>query len=81
MAQLTVKDIIDLFLRLSKKYPEKEVLQMPIYIGNDDELNGIHCAWYRQLIDVNDEDDKDLIEMINDDCNCIKIKDKAILIS
>ena len=36
----------------------KEIHELPVYIGNDDELNGIHCAWYTNLVDAdNTEDD------------------------
>ena len=59
----------------------EEIKELPIYLGNDDELNGIHCAWYTNLVDINNPEDADLVEMINADrCN-IKIKGKAILIS
>ena len=59
----------------------EEIKELPIYLGNDDELNGIHCAWYTNLVDPNNPEDADLVEMINEDgCN-IEIKGKAILIS
>jgi hypothetical protein len=59
----------------------EEIKELPIYLGNDDELNGIHCGWYTNLVDINNEKDADLVEMINEDrCN-IKIEGKAILIS
>lgn len=58
-----------------------EIYQLPIYIGNDDELNGIHCAGNTNLVDSNNTEDADLVEMINEDrCN-IKLEGKAILIS
>lgn len=58
-----------------------EIYQLPIYIGNDDELNGIHCAWYTNFINAKQPADADLVEMINEDrCN-IKLEGKAILIS
>ena len=59
----------------------KEIAELPVYIGNDDELNGIHCAWYAQPIDANNENDADFVELINEDrCN-IEITGKAILVS
>ena len=59
----------------------EEIKELPIYLGNDDELNGIHCAWYTNLVDPSNPEDADLVEMINEDrCN-IEIKGKAILIS
>lgn len=59
----------------------KEIAELPIYIGDDDELNGIHCAWYAQLIDPNNEDDVDFVEMINERGGNYEITGKAILIS
>lgn len=81
MSQLTLKNIYDLANRLLKK--GEDLSQYPIYIGDDDELNGIHCGWYRNLLDVNnnDEDNQRMIDMINEDHHCIPLKDKGILIS
>ena len=59
----------------------EEIKELPIYLGNDDELNGIHCGWYTSLVDPNNPEDADLVELINEDrCN-IKLDGKAILIS
>lgn len=81
MKQLTFKDLVKLFEELKKKYKIEEILEMPIYIGDDDELNGIHCAWNNQLVDIKEQDDEWIVDMINEDCCNNKIKDKAILIS
>lgn len=60
-----------------------EIKELPVYIGNDDELNGIHMAWYAQLVDANVKNGNDeyLVEMINEDHHNTKLTDKAILIS
>ena len=59
----------------------KEIAELPVYLGRDDELNGIHTGWYVQPIDTNNEDDADLVELISEDrCN-VELKGKAILIS
>ena len=59
----------------------EEVKELPVYLGNDDELNGIHCAWYTNLVDPSNPEDADFVELINEDrCN-IKLEGKAILIS
>lgn len=79
MNQLTLKDIYRLALGLIKKGEDLD--QYPIYIGNDDELNGIHCGWYTNILDVNDENSQDFVEMINEDSCCIELKNKGILIS
>jgi hypothetical protein len=82
MKQLKFGDIMAFAKQLQKEgMVLGEIYELPIYIGNDDELNGIHCAWYTNLVDTNNKDDAKLVEMINEDrCN-IEIKDKAILIS
>lgn len=82
MKQLTFGAILQVANNLQKEgMSTKEIVNLPVYIGNDDELNGIHCAWYAQPIDANNADDADFIELINEDrCN-FEIKGKAILIS
>lgn len=81
MEQLKLGDIIELVEELLKDIPADEVLNLPVYIGKDDELNGIHCAWYRQLVSAENEDDADLIELINEDSHNIEFSGNAILIS
>lgn len=82
MDQLKLGTILILASELQKKgMTTEEIMNMPVYIGRDDELNGIHTGWYAQVIDPNNEDDADFIELINEDrCN-IEIKGKSILIS
>lgn len=62
---------------------KKEIIELPIYIGNDDELNGIHTAWYCEKLDSEDknEDMNYLVEMINEDGHNRKLNGKGILIS
>jgi hypothetical protein len=82
MNQLKMGDILNLAAALQKEgMSVKEIALLPVYIGNDDELNGIHTAWYAEPLDPNDDDYKQLVEMINEDYGNIKIKGKAILIS
>ena len=82
MKQLTLGDIIGRVHDLMKDgMTMEEIKSLPIYLGNDDELNGIHCGWYTNLVDINNEEDTGLVELINEDrCN-IELKGKAILIS
>lgn len=81
MSQLTLKDIYEIANYLKKK--GEDLSQYPIYIGDDDELNGIHCGWYTNILDVNDkeESNQDLINMINEDYHCTELTNKGILIS
>ena len=82
MKQLTMGAILQLVANLQKEdMTTKEIAELPIYIGNDDELNGIHTAWYGQLIDSDTEKDADFIELINDDSHNYTLEGKAILIS
>lgn len=82
MKQLTFGAILQVANNLQKEgMSTKEIVNLPVYIGNDDELNGIHCAWYAQPIDTNNADDTDFVELINEDSHNFEIKGKAILIS
>ena len=84
MEQLTLKSLVGLYVDLRHKgMSEEEVLNLPIYIGNDDELNGIHMAWYCTKLDSEDKDEdmNYLVEMINEDRHNRKLNGKGILIS
>lgn len=82
MKQLTVGDILRYMADLEKRgMSKKEILALPIYIGDDDELNGIHCGWYTNLVDKNNPDDVYLVELINESSGNFELKDKALLIS
>ena len=82
MKQLTMGQILALAAVYKREgMTQNEINELPIYIGDDDELNGIHCAWYAQIVDPTNEDDADLVEMINERRGNYEIKGKAILIS
>ena len=82
MKQLTLEAIMMVIGELRRAgYSSREIAEMPIYIGDDDELNGIHTAWYAQVIDKENENDADFVALINEDRGNIKIIGKAILIS
>jgi hypothetical protein len=84
MDQLTINDILALCARLQRSgMTMEEIKALPIYLGNDDELNGIHTAWALDFVDSNNTTDEDefLIEMINEDSHNIELNGKAILIS
>jgi hypothetical protein len=82
MEQLTIDNILAFCAELRKQgMTMEEIKALPIYLGNDDELNGIHCGWYTNLVDINNEEDEDLVELINEDRHNIELKGKAILIS
>ena len=84
MDQLTINDILTLCARLRQTgMTMEEIKALPIYLGNDDELNGIHTGWALDFIDSNNttEEDEWMVEMINEDrCN-VKLDGKAVVIS
>lgn len=80
--QLTLKDIYDVVKELIEK--GEDLSKYPVYLGNDDELNGAHTGWYVNVLDIDDTDENNqyIIDMINEDgCNVTYTKGKAILIS
>ena len=82
MKQLTLGDILKFVAELQKAgMNTKEIAALPIYLGEDDELNGIHTGWYLNLIDSDGDDDEGFVELINEDRHNIKLEGKAILIS
>lgn len=84
MKQLTINDILAFCSHLRQTgMTMEEIKALPIYLGDDDELNGIHTGWALDFIDVNgtDEDNVYLVEMINEDRNNIELNGKAVLIS
>ena len=84
MDQLTINDILALCARLKKEgMTMEEIRLLPIYLGDDDELNGIHTGWALDFVDSNNttEDDEFLVEMINENRNNIKLDGKAVVIS
>ena len=85
MGQLTMGNILAIVKELKDGgMPLSEIYKLPIYLGDDDELNGIHCGWYINLVDSNDTEDEDnvyTVEMINERRGNIQLNGKAILIS
>ena len=84
MDQLTINDIFALCARLRQTgMTMEEIKALPIYLGNDDELNGIHTGWALDFVDANNTTDEDefLVEMINEDSHNIELNGKAVVIS
>ena len=84
MEQLTMNDILALCAKLKKEgMTMEEIRMLPIYLGDDDELNGIHCGWALDFVDSNNttEDDEWMVEMINERRGNIKLDGKAVVIS
>ena len=85
MDQLTVRDLLLALEEFRRNYgmTRTEFFDLPIYLGRDDELNGIHTGWCVDIVDtaLTEENNKYFIEMINEDRTNVPIKDRAILIS
>lgn len=85
MDQLKVKDLIKALeqIRKDQEMSYEEFRELPIYLGRDDELNGIHTGWCVDIVDtaLQTENDKYLVEMINEDRMNVPLDGKAILIS
>ena len=82
MEQLKIRDILGTIqVLLNKGMSFDELMELPIYLGADDELNAIHTGWYINLVDTANKEDKDLVTMINEDDHNRKLEKKGILIS
>lgn len=83
MEQLTIGDILTLVsdLKITTDMSDAEINALPVYIGNDEELNGIHTAYYCEHIGSDNIADSEYVDMIDMDCGNVKLDGKAILIS
>ncbi len=80
--QLTMEKILNVALAMKQK--GIDLSKIKVFLGNDDELNGIHNAWYCELITNNGQEDNDfIVDLINEDYNNNKVEkdEKFILIS
>lgn len=60
MAQLSLEQVFDICSKLLIQ--GEKLSDYKIYLGDDEELNGIHEAYYANM--VHDPDETDLAEMI-----------------
>ena len=80
--QLTMEKILNVALAMKQK--GIDLSKIKVFLGNDDELNGIQNAWYCELITNNGQEDNDfIVDLINEDYNNNKVEkdEKFILIS
>lgn len=63
---LTISKILA-YIELLKHmgYTEEEIKQMPIYLGNDEELNGVYEGGYIDLVDT-DNPDENMTDVIQE---------------
>ena len=81
MKQLTMNDIYNLCNMLQSR--GCDLSKLKVYLGDDDELNGVHNAWYCNLLDSEDkrEEMKSLVEFVNINYGTTELKGKGISIS
>ena len=68
MGQLTMLEIYNKALELKNK--GVDLSKIRVYLGNDEELNGVHNAYYCELIKNNGTEDSNyVVDLINEDFN------------
>ena len=79
--QLTMQSILEVALKLEKQ--GLDLSKIRVFLGNDDELNGVHNAWYCELVENNGEEENNcIVELINENIgNNVEENEKFILIS
>ena len=79
--QLTMQSILEVALKLEKQ--GLDLSKIKVFLGNDDELNGIHNAWFCELVENDGEEENNcIINLINENIgNYVEDNEKFILIS
>mgnify|MGYP000307397640 CR=1 FL=1 len=79
--QLTMEKILNVALAMKQK--GIDLSKIKVFLGNDDELNGIHNAWYCELVENNGEEENNcIVDLINENIgNNVEENEKFILIS
>ena len=80
-AQLTMQSILEVALKLEEQ--GLDLSKIRVFLGNDDELNGVHNAWFCELIKNDDEKENNMIvDLINENIgSSVKENESFILIS
>ena len=79
--QLTMQSILEVALKLKEQ--GLDLSKIRVFLGNDDELNGVHNAWYCELVENDGEEENTMIvDLINENIgSSVKENEKFILIS
>ena len=79
--QLTMQSILEVALKLEEQ--GSDLSKIRVFLGNDDELNGVHNAWYCELVENDGEEENTMIvDLINENIgSSVKENEKFILIS
>ena len=79
--QLTMQSILEVALKLEEQ--GLDLSKIRVFLGNADELNGVHNAWYCELVENDGEEENTMIvDLINENIgSSVKENEKFILIS
>ena len=79
--QLTMQSILEVALKLEEQ--GLDLSKIRVFLGNDDELNGVHNAWYCELVENDGEEENNcIINLINENIGSyVEDNEKFILIS
>ena len=79
--QLTMQSILEVALKLEEQ--GLDLSKIRVFLGNDDELNGVHNAWFCELVENNGEEENNcIVNLINENIgNNVEENEKFILIS
>ena len=79
--QLTMQSILEVALKLKEQ--GLDLSKIRVFLGNDDELNGVHNAWFCELVENNGEEENNyIVDLINENIgNNVEENEKFILIS
>ena len=78
--QLTLGELEAFINEIKTQHPE-DYKDIPVYIGDDDELNGVHCAWYKNYIPVAPEEDENIPwRDIISESSCCQLGDDEVAI-
>lgn len=79
--QLTMQSILEVALKLEEQ--GLDLSKIRVFLGNDDELNGVHNAWFCELVENDGEEENNcIVDLINENIgNNVEENEKFILIS
>lgn len=79
--QLTMQSLLEVALKLEEQ--GLDLSKIKVFLGDDDELNGVHNAWYCELVENDGEEENTMIvDLINENIgSSVKENEKFILIS
>ena len=79
--QLTMQSILEVALKLEKQ--GLDLSKIRVFLVNDDELNGVHNAWFCELVENDGEEENNyIVDLINENIgNNVEENEKFILIS